>query len=78
MKRLQIVMYMHSRGKGERRGREGGGGVGRREKREGGGKGGVRGEKRRRERVYGRAFIIRNVIEYNQEWINKCVLDKPR
>ena len=25
--------------------------------------------------VYGIAFIIRNVIEHNREWINKCVLD---
>ena len=52
-----------------------------REKREGRGKGGVRGEKRRRERgrerVYGIVIIIRNIIEHNREWINKCVLDKP-
>ena len=47
---------------GEVRG-EGGGGEGGRE-REGGG-------------VYGIAIIIRNVIEHNREWTNKCVLDKP-
>ena len=28
--------------------------------------------------MYGIVIIIRNVIEHNREWINKCVLDKPR